>query len=56
MESRNGTLVISSALGFYHKNNTSVLCTLEVSSIVEILFAAEAKKKVSSLSSIHSVC
>lgn len=44
MESRNETPVISGALGFYHKENTLVLCKLEVSYTVETLFAVEAKK------------
>lgn len=44
MESRNETPVISSALGFYHKENTSVLCKLEISYTVETLFAVEANK------------
>lgn len=44
MESRNETPVISSALRFYHKENTSVLCKLEVTYTVETLFAVEAKK------------
>jgi len=43
MESRFGTPVISSGPGFYRKSNTSVLCKLEVNSIVESLIAGEAK-------------
>ena len=35
MKSRNVITVISSSLESYHKDNTSVLCKLEVSSIVK---------------------
>lgn len=55
MESRNETPVLSSALGFYHKENTSVLCKLEVSYTVETLFTAEAKKSAKVVSKSQCV-
>lgn len=55
MESRNETPVISSALGFYRKENTSALCKLEVSYTVETLLQLRPKK-VPNLSSAHRVC
>lgn len=55
MESRNGTPVISRALEFYHKDNILEMSKLEVSSIVESIFAVEAKKKMPNLSSTCSV-
>jgi len=56
MKSRNVITVISSSLESYHKDNTSVLCKLEVSSIVKSLFKIEFCNEVKNVSSAYSVC